>query len=83
MQVHLWEDQLNAVGLQDAESDRHFHIIAVVMISNISNTRYLTLTRFVNTVMMNKIKGSTWDQVFIIILALKIRLKWDKILVNI
>jgi nitrate reductase beta subunit len=51
MQVHIiemlkiWEDRLNAVGLQDAESDRHFHIIAVVMISNISNTRYLTFDK--------------------------------------
>jgi hypothetical protein len=89
MQVHIiemlkiWEDRLNAVGLQDVESDRHFHIIAVVMISNISNTRYLTFDKICKQCNDEQNQGSTWDHVFMVILALKIRLKWDKILVNI
>jgi hypothetical protein len=54
MQVHIiqmlkiWKNPPNAIGLQDAESDRHFIIIAVVMISNISNTRYLTFDKICN-----------------------------------
>jgi hypothetical protein len=43
--LKIWEDWLNAIGLQDAKSDRHFHTIDVVMISNISNTRYLTFDK--------------------------------------
>ncbi len=51
MQVHIiemlkiWENWLNVVGLQDAKSDKHFHTIVVVMIFNISNTRYLTFDK--------------------------------------
>jgi len=33
---------VNVVGLQDGKSDRHFHTIVVVMISNISSIKYLT-----------------------------------------
>jgi hypothetical protein len=79
MQVHIiemlkiWEILLIVVGLQDVESDKHFDTIVVVMISNISNTRYLTFDKICEQ--MNKIEGSTWDQVFMVILTLKIKLK--------
>lgn len=41
----IWENWLNVIRLQDVKSDRQFHTIVVVMISNISNIRYLTFDK--------------------------------------